>query len=172
MSINNVTNYFKSKGRKTSYDTIANYIGYIQDTFVIHKAERYNIKGKDTISGNAKYYLNVLAYKNFLFVGFSYGLGYQLENLIYIELRRHGYHVYVGVMPNKEIDFVAIQGERTLYIQCAYLMINEHTAKREYAPLQAIDDNFEKIIVTLDDLKFPNNRGIKHIQAWNFHEIL
>lgn len=172
MSINNVTNYFKSKGRKTSYDTIANYIGYIQDTFVIHKAERYNIKGKDTISGNAKYYLNDLAYKNFLFVGFSFGLGYQLENLIYIELRRHGYHVYVGVMPNKEIDFVAIQGERTLYIQCAYLMINEHTAKREYAPLQAIDDNFEKIIVTLDDLKFPNNRGIKHIQAWNFHEIL
>ena len=172
MSINNITNYFKSKGRKTSYDTIANYIGFIEDTFVIHKVDRYDIKGKDTIAGNAKYYCNDLAYKNYLFQGFSYGIGYQLENLIYLELRRNGYHVYVGVMPNKEVDFVAKKMDRIIYIQATYLMVDENTIKREYAALEAITDNYEKIIVSLDEITLPINNGIKHIQAWNLKQLL
>jgi uncharacterized protein len=172
MSINNITNYFKSKGRKTSYDTIANYIGYIEDTFMIHKVERFDIKGKDTISGNVKYYCNDLAYKNYLYKGFSYGIGYQLENLIYLELRRYGYQVYVGVLLNKEVDFVAQKADRIIYVQSTYLMIEEATIKREYASLEAIDDHYEKIIVSLDDITFPINNGIKHIQAWNFSQLL
>ncbi len=127
LSINNVTNYLKSKGRKTTYDTIANYIGYIEDTFLLHKAERLDIKGKDTIAGNVKYYCNDLAYKNYLYAGFGYGLGYQLENLIYLELRRMGYEVYIGVLPNKEVDFVAIKASQKLYVQSTYLLIDEVT---------------------------------------------
>jgi predicted AAA+ superfamily ATPase len=172
MSINNITNYFKSKGRKTSYDTIANYIGYIEDAFMIHKVERFDIKGKDTVAGNVKYYCNDLAYKNYLFKGFSHGLGYQLENLIYLELRRYGYHVYIGVLLNKEVDFIAQKGDRKLYIQATYLMIEEATIKREYASLEEIDDHYEKIIVSLDDVEFSNKNGIKHIQAWNFSRLL
>jgi predicted AAA+ superfamily ATPase len=172
ISVNNITNYFKSKGRKTTYDTIANYIGFIEDTFMIHKVDRYDIKGKDTIVGNVKYYCNDQAFKNYLFKGFSYGVGYQLENLVYLELRRNGYHVYVGVLPNKEVDFVAQKSDRVLYIQTTYLMVDEQTIRREYAALESISDNYEKVIVSMDDLVFSNNKGIKHIQVWNLNEIL
>lgn len=172
LSINNVTNYLKSKGRKTTYDTIANYIGYIEDTFLVHKAERLDIKGKDTIAGNVKYYCNDLAYKNYLYAGFGYGLGYQLENLIYLELRRLGYEVYVGVLPNKEVDFVAIKAGQKLYVQSTYLLIDEVTIKREYTSLEAINDNYTKIVVSLDDIVIPVRNGIIHLQAWKLHDFL
>ena len=172
LSINNVTNYLKSKGRKTTYDTIANYIGYIEDTFLLHKAERFDIKGKDTIAGNVKYYCNDLAYKNYLYAGFGYGIGYLLENLIYLELRRSGYEVYVGVMPNKEVDFVATKADQKLYVQCAYLLIDEVTIIREYASLEAINDNYPKIVVSLDDIVMPISKGIIHLQAWKLQDFL
>jgi predicted AAA+ superfamily ATPase len=168
ISVNNITNYFKSQGRKTSFDTIANYIGYIEDSFMIHKAERFDIKGKDIIAGNVKYYCNDQSYKNYLFSGFACGTGYQLENLIYLELRRRGYEVFVGVMPNKEVDFVARNADKVVYVQSAYLLSDEKTIEREYAGLNAIEDHYEKIVVTLDDITIPPKKGIKHVQAWNF----
>lgn len=172
LSVNNIANYLKSNGRKTTYDTVANYIGYIEDTFLVHKAERYDIKGKETISGNGKYYSNDLAYKNYLYSGFGYGVGYKLENLVYLELRRAGYEIYVGAMRDKEVVFVARKAERLLYVQSTYLLVDEATIKREYGPLEAINDNYEKIVVSLDDVAFPINKGIKHIQAWKMHEFL
>jgi len=172
VSINNIANYMKSSGRKTSYDTVANYIGYIEDSFLMHKAERYDIKGKDTISGTSKYYANDLAFKNYLYSGYGYGIGYKLENLVYLELRRAGYEVYVGVMRNKEVDFVAKKANELLYVQCAYLLVDEQTIKREYASLEAIGDNYTKIVVSLDDVQLPKNQGIRHIQAWRLHEFL
>ncbi len=172
MSINNITNYFKSKGRKTTYDTIATYLSYIEDTFLIHKVERFDIRGKETIAGNVKYYCNDLAYKNYLFSGFAYGTGYLLENLVFLELKRSGYQVYVGVLPNKEVDFVAKKADRILYIQSTYLISDENTMAREYGSLDAISDSYEKIIVSMDDLKFPNKNGIRHFQAWDFHSYL
>jgi len=172
MSINNITNYFRSRGRKTSFDTVANYIGYIEDVFLVHKAERYDIRGKDIILGNVKYYCNDLSYKNYLFSGFAHGVGYQLENLVFLELRRQGYEVYVGILPGKEVDFVARKAERLVYIQCAYLLPEESTLKREYASLEAIEDHYEKVLVSLDDVQFPIKDGIKHIQAWNLDSFL
>ena len=172
LSVNNITNYFKSKGRKTTYDTIANYIGFIEDTFMIHKVDRYDIKGKDTIAGNVKYYCNDQAYKNYLFKGFSYGVGYQLENLVYLELRRNGYQVYVGVLPNKEVDFVAQKGDRVLYVQVTYLLVDEQTVKREYGALEAISDNYEKCVVSMDEVLLHSNKGIKHVQVWNLQEFI
>jgi predicted AAA+ superfamily ATPase len=172
MSLNNITNYFKSKGRKTTYDTIATYLGYIEDTFLIHKVERYDIRGKETISGNVKYYCNDLAYKNFLFSGFAHGTGCLLENLIFLDLKRAGYQVYVGVLPNKEVDFVAKKADRCIYVQCTYNLNDEITILREYTALEAIPDHYEKIIVSLDDLKFPNKNGINHLQAWKFHAFI
>lgn len=117
ISITNIVNYFKSIGRNTTYDTVSNYIGYIGDSFIIHRAERYDIRGKDTLSGNSKYYINDLSFKNYLYPGFGYGVGYKLENLIYIELRRYGYEVYVGTFRDKEIDFVAKKEDRVIYIR-------------------------------------------------------
>ncbi|MDP2335132.1 MAG: ATP-binding protein [Bacteroidota bacterium] len=172
VSIVNIVNYFKSNGRKTTYDTVANYISYIEDTFMIHKVERYDIRGKETISGNCKYYINDLSFKNYLYPGFGYGVGYKLENLVYLELRRAGYEVYVGAMRDKEVDFVAKKGDRLIYLQSTYLLVDEQTILREYAPLEAIGDNYEKTVVSLDDISLPSNKGIRHIQAWKLHEIL
>ncbi|GAP72351.1 ATPase [Candidatus Symbiothrix dinenymphae] len=172
VSITNIVNFFKSSGRKTTYDTISNYIGYIEDTFLIHKVERYDIRGKETISGTGKYYINDLAFKNYLYPGFGYGIGYKLENLVYLELRRAGYEVYVGTMRDKEVDFVAKKGDRQLYVQATYLLVDEQTMRREYAPLEAILDNYEKFVVSLDDVSLPSNNGIKHIQAWKLRDLL
>lgn len=172
ISINNIVNFFKSNNRKTTYDTVSNYIEYITDTFLIHKVERYDIKGKDIILGNCKYYINDLAFKNYLYQGFSYGIGYKLENLVFLELRRAGFEVFTGAIKNKEVDFIAKKGNRTIYLQVAYLLENENTTMREYASLQAISDNYEKIVISLDDLTFPSNEGILHIQGWKLSELL
>ncbi len=172
ISVSNVFNYFKSLGRKTSYDIISNYIGYLQDSFLIHRCERYDIRGKQTIAGNVKFYANDLAYKNYLYPGFGYGFGYMLENLLYLDLRRAGYEIYTGNIRNKEVDFIAKKSDKVIYIQCAYLLAEPETIEREYAPLETIDDNYEKVVVTLDDLVMPSNKGINHIQAWKFAEML
>ena len=172
LSINNIANYFKSQGRKTSFDTISNYIGFIEDSFLVHHSERFDIRGKETIAGNAKYYSNDQAYRNYLFGGYGHGSGYQLENIIFIELKRQGFQVYTGVLPQKEVDFVAQRAERVMYVQCAYLLADEATIKREYSALNAISDHYEKWVLSLDDISFPVQNGIRHVQAWQFDEFL
>ncbi|GHV14813.1 ATPase [Fibrobacterales bacterium] len=172
ISITNIVNYFKSNNRKTTYDTVSSYIGYIEDTFLVHKVERYDIRGKETLAGTCKYYANDLSFKNYLYPGFGYGIGYKLENIVYLELRRAGFDVYIGAMRGKEVDFVAKKGDRLIYIQAAYLLIDEDTAKREYAPLESIADNYEKWVVSLDDVSLPSNNGIKHVQAWKLEKII
>lgn len=172
ISVSSIFKYYKGLGRKTSYDIISNYIGYLEDAFLVHRCERYNIKGKDIIAGNLKFYANDLSFKNFLYPGFGYGFGYMIENLIFLELRRHGYEVYTGTVKDKEVDFVARKADRVIYVQCAYLLAEPETIVREYASLEAISDNYEKVLVTLDDLLFSSNKGIRHIQAWNFSELL
>jgi predicted AAA+ superfamily ATPase len=141
----------------------------LENSFLIHKSERYNIRGKETISGNAKYYINDLAYKNFLYTGFGYGIAYKLENLVYLNLKRAGYKVYTGVLRDKEIDFVALKEDRILYVQATYLLIDEKTMEREYSPLESIPDHYEKVVVSLDDIQFPQQNGIKYEQIWKFH---
>lgn len=172
MSVNNIINYLKSKGRKTTFETVATYLSYIESVFLIHKAERFDIRGKETIAGNVKYYSNDLAYKNYLFSGFAYGLGYQLENLVYLALRRAGFEVFVGVLPKKEVDFVAQKNDIKIYVQCTYLLHNDETLEREYSALESIKDNYPKLVVSLDDISLPQRNGILHVQAWKLEEML
>lgn len=172
LSINNLTNYFKAKKRKTSYETVANYIGYIEEAFLIHKCERYNIKGKDVVGGSNKYYVNDLAFKNLLYVGFGFGLGYLLENMVYLDLKRAGYTVYTGNWDTKEVDFVAIKDDNICYIQCAYILEEPQTIEREYSVLERIKDNYSKYVVSLNEQTLPQRNGIHHIQAWNLSEYI
>jgi predicted AAA+ superfamily ATPase len=172
ISVTNMVKYFKGLGRRTSYDAVSTYIGYLEDTFLVHRCDRYDIKGKDTLSGNAKFYINDLAYKNYLYPGYGYGFGYLVENLIYLELCRAGFDVYTGMLRNKEVDFVARKADRIIYLQGAYMLSDEATVEREYSSLEAIDDNFEKIVVSLDEITLPLRGGIKHIQAWGLSGVL
>ena len=171
-SVSNIVNYFKSLGRKTNYETLSSYISYLCKAFLIHRAERYNIAGKELISGNCKYYSNDLAYYNYLYRGFSYGLGNLLENAVYLDLRRQGWQVYVGVQGHLEVDFVAIRGDRKLYVQVCWQMAgDENTAMREYAPLLNIKDQYRKVIISLDEVRFPNNNGVEHLFPWEIDKI-
>lgn len=95
-----------------------------------------------------------------------------MENLVYLELFRAGYEVYVGSIKDKEVDFVAMKNDRIIYLQSTYILTDEQTLSRENAPLEAISDNFEKMVVSLDELVLPLRGGIRHVQAWQLHEIL
>jgi len=172
ISITNIINFFASKKRKTNYETLSSYINYLENSFLVHRAERYNIKGKDTISGNSKYYLNDLAYRNYLYSGYGYGIGYLLENAVYLSLRRAGYQVYVGTIKDAEVDFVAIKGDRKMYLQVTLQLTEEQTIEREYRSLKLIDDNFDKFVVSMDNYKIPTNEGVEHVSAWNLDEFL
>jgi predicted AAA+ superfamily ATPase len=172
ISVTNIINFFAAKKRKTNYETLSTYISYLENSFLIHRAERYNIKGKETISGNCKYYLNDLSYRNYLYAGYGYGFGYLLENAVYLNLKRADYLVYVGTIRNAEVDFVAIRGDRKLYLQVTLLLTEAETAEREYHSLKLIEDNFDKYVVSLDDYKIPTNEGIKHLPAWCLDDIL
>lgn len=165
-SIGNIVKYFKSRQKKTNYETLSTYIGHLLDAFIVHEAKRFNIRGKQNLGGERKYYLNDLAFKNQTFGIFPEDMGYNLENYVYLELRRLGYHVSVGVMNNKEIDFVAEKHGKTIYIQVVYLLANKETVEREFGNLLAIDDNFEKLVVSLDETKFSDFKGIRHIWPW------
>lgn len=172
ISVTNIVKYFNGQGRKTSYDAVSTYIAYIGDAFLVHRCDRYDIKGKDTLSGTAKFYINDLSYKNYLYSGYGYGFGYLVENLVYLELRRAGFDVYVGALRNKKVDFVAKKADRIIYLQSTYMLSDETTVEREYSSLEAIDDHFEKVVVSLDESTMPLKGGIRHIQAWKLNDIL
>lgn len=172
ISIANIIHYFASKKRKTNYETLSSYISYLENSFLVHRADRYNIKGKDTISGNSKYYMNDLSFRNYLYAGYGYGIGYLLENAVYLSLRRAGYQVYVGTIKDREVDFVATKGNKKLYLQVTMSLSEELTIEREYRSLKLIDDNFDKYVVSMDDYKIPSNEGIKHLSSWNLEDFL
>lgn len=136
------------------------------------KQSRYDIKGKETLSGTSKFYINDLAYKNYLYPGYGYGFGYQIENAVYLDLLRMGYKVYTGNTKGKEIDFAAQKTGETVYIQCSYIMADQSTIEREFSPLESINDNFPKLVVSIDDMVLPSHNGIKHIQAGNLRNEL
>ena len=96
----------------------------------------------------------------------------KFKNHVYLELRRAGYTVYVGVHRNKVIDFLARKGDRIIYIQCVCALDNELTMQSLYASLEAIQDNYEKWIVSLDNVALPSKEGIRHIQVWKLAEML
>ncbi len=172
VSVNSMVKYFKGRGQRAGYDVLSAYMGYIEESFLVHKCDRFDIGGKEVLSGTAKYYINDLSYKNFLYPGFAYGIGYKLENLVYLQLRRAGYSVYTGAAKEREVDFIAMKTGRTVYVQTTCSLQDAQTARREYASLEGIRDNYEKMVVSLDDMTLPSNNGINHVRAWEFHSIL
>ena len=165
-SFSSIVNYFKSKQKKTNYETISSYVGFLKDTFIIHQAERYNLRGKQLLGGECKFYLNDLSFKNYLLGNYPSDIGNNLENYVYMQLRRMGYKVSVGVYNDVEIDFVAQKPEKTLYVQVCYILNESKTKDREFGNLLLIKDNHEKIVVSLDDFKFSDYEGIKHMRPW------
>jgi len=166
ISVNNLVNYFNSQKIKTNHETISNYIHYLRQSFLIHEAPRYHIKAKEILLGVKKYYVNDLAYKNYSFSRMETGLSQHLETMLFLHYLSEGYTIYVGMMPDKEVDFVIEKGNERQYIQATYMLTDEKVIAREFGNLEMISDHFPKKVVSLDDLSIGNRNGIEHICAW------
>lgn len=172
VSVTGIVKYLKGRGSKASYDTVAAYIIYMQEAFLLHKSTRYNISGKEMLGGNFKIYPNDQAYHNYLFPNAAYDKGYALEGIIYMSLLRKGYDINTGVLHNSEVDFVATSGGKTLYIQVAFSIEDHSTAEREYEAFKGIKGEGEKFLVTMDEDPLPMRDGVRHISAWLFEEYI
>jgi len=166
VSIQNITNYFINLKVATTFNTISTYIEYLKQTFIIHEVTRFDLKGKKILGGSRKYYLNDLSFRNLLYSGFEAGLGYLLENLVFLEFKRNGYEIFTGAERNMEIDFVLKKGSTLKYAQVCYLLTDETVVEREFGNLERIRDNYEKMVISLDDISMGNRRGIMHYPAW------
>ena len=149
-----------SKGMKPS--TIDNYIMLLENAFVFYNANRYDIKGKEYLKTQGKYYMVDNGLRNY-FIGFrGEDRGHLIENVVYMELLHRGYNVSIGKINDKEVDFVATKFNDKLYVQVTDSLVEASTRVREFASLKAINDNFEKIILTLDNVFVgTNDEGIK-----------
>lgn len=171
-SISNIIKYFKNINKKTNYETLSSYVSYLLESFIFHQAERYDIRGKQTLSGIKKYYLNDLSFKNYLLGYTASDIGYNLENMVYLQLLHNGYKVYVGNLDKFEIDFIAQKKDKILYLQVAYLLSEQNVVEREFGNLKKIKDNYPKYVVTLDDIQFFDIEGVKHVRAWELCDYI
>ncbi|MBS6396230.1 MAG: ATP-binding protein [Clostridiales bacterium] len=148
-----ISNTMVSKQRKIDPKTVDRYIRGLTDSLLFYEARRYNIKGKELLNSISKYYACDVAVRNMLVRGKDTDIGHILENLVYLELRRRGYEVFVGQYgADGEVDFVAIKNGIPEYYQVAQTVLDERVLQRELAPLQKIQDNFPKYLLTLDEL--------------------
>lgn len=165
-SAGTITKYLKNEGRKLSKETIYNYINAAKSTYLVHGVPRYNIKGKELLKTNEKYFINDLGMRN-LFFDNEKDIGQCLENVVYLELKRRGYEIYVGKFDNREVDFIAMNGSQKIYIQVTYLLAEQSTIEREFSVLEEIDDNFPKMVISMDSVNRSRN-GIIHKNIVDF----
>ena len=168
ISSRNISNYLNSAGRKTSTETIDNYLKMLENAFIIYKANRFDIKGKMYLKTLEKYYIVDTGIRNELLSFKDGDYGHMLENLIYIELLRRGYDVAVGKIDNLEVDFVAQNYDEKIYYQVSASILDENTKKRELNPFDHIPDNYEKVILTMDKTPIKDFNGIKNINIIDF----
>lgn len=148
-----IANTMVSRQRKIDPKTVDRYLRGLTDSLLFYEARRYNIKGKELLSSISKYYVCDIAMRNMLVRGRDSDIGHILENLVYLELRRRGYDVFVGQYgTDGEIDFVAIRDGQPEYYQVAQTALEDRVLQRELAPLRKIQDNYPKYLLTLDEL--------------------
>lgn len=168
VSTKKISDTLYSYGRKNSVHTIEEYLTSLLDSYILYKVNRFDIKGKQLLKTQEKYYLSDLGLRTYL-LGRSYNkdLGHILENVVFLELKRRGYRVYIGKNDTTEVDFVVEAEDEYVYIQVALSVRDEQTLKRELKPLDNISDHFKKYIITLD-YDTNNYNGIKQISAIDF----
>lgn len=148
--------------------TIGNILEMLENAFIIYKANRYDVKGKEVLKSLEKYYVTDTGLKNTI-VGYNLeNYGHSIENVVFLELLRRGYKVYVGKCDNKEIDFVSIKKEETRYFQVTESLSDAKTQEREVAPFYSTNDFYEKTIITTDKTYATNVNGIKIVNLTDF----
>ena len=165
VSLRGITNYLVSSGRKISANTVSNYVDALIESFIFYPAERFDIVGKQLLKANKKYYMVDLGIRNHILPRKYYDLGFSVENIVFFELLRRGCKVTIGKYQENEVDFVAEKRGEFTYIQVTADMVSESTFDREMKPLYAIQDNYEKMVLTLDKLTVGNYDGIKVVNV-------
>lgn len=168
ISTKKISDTLASYGRKNSVHTIEEYLNALVESYILYKVNRYDIKGKQLLKTQEKYYLSDIGLRTYLLgKSFDKNLGHILENIIFLELKRRGYKIYIGKNDLTEVDFVVETNDELVYIQVALSVRDEDTLERELRPLESINDHFRKYIITLDyDTNIYN--GIKQISAMDF----
>lgn len=168
VSTKKISDYLTSSGRKTTSDTIDNYLKMLERAFIIYKASRYDLKGKMFLKTLEKYYIVDIGLRNKLTGLSDTDYGHVLENIVFLELIRRGYDVTIGKIGSLEVDFVATKKGEKIYYQVSATILNERTRERELRPLIAIPDNYPKYILTMDRSIYNDYSGIKVINIIDF----
>lgn len=167
-SAKSISNYLKSEQRKIDNETVYNYLEKLQKAYILHKCSRYDLQGKAILKTQEKFYLADISLR-YSVLGYTVdSVASSLENIVYLELKRRGYDVYIGKMNDKEIDFVATKQNDKIYVQVTQEIKSEKTQKREYDQLLEIRDNYPKYVVMANDFAGGNYEGIKTMNIIDF----
>lgn len=166
-SAKTISDFLKSQGRKLSTETVYNYLDALEGAFLIHKVPRFDIKGKRILETQEKYYLSDLGLRHAIIGYRNNDIGGVLENVVYLELLRRGYTVNIGKQGVAEVDFIANKTDDRLYVQVSYVLTEENT-NREFDPLEAIADNYEKVVLSTDTLISFNRNGVRQKNIVNY----
>ena len=165
---NAIADFMRKNGSKVTSETVDSYLKMLENAYIIYRVPRYELKGKQLLKTKGKYYFIDNGLKNIINGISSYDSGSSYENLIYIELLRRGYEVYVGQYNDIEIDFIAIKPNEKIYYQVARSIMDEKVEEREKKSLLAINDNYKKVILTMDNVKNKQIEGILVINIIDF----
>ena len=166
-SAKTISDFLKSQGRKLSTETVYNYIDALEGAFLIYKASRFDIKGKRILETQEKYYLADLGLRHAVIGYRDNDIAGVLENVVYLELLRRGYSIHIGKQDVAEVDFVANYRDDRLYVQVCYVLTEQNT-DREFGSLEAISDNYEKVVLSMDSLLSINRGGIRQKNLIDF----
>lgn len=164
----NVADYFKNQQRKMDINTIYNYLNALEAAFILYRVPRYDIKGKEILKTQEKFYAGDVSLVYATMGNRDRMIAGILENIVFLELKRRGFQVYVGKLDNKEIDFIAEKQGEKIYVQVAYKLESKQTVDREFSPLLSVDDHYPKYVVTMDDFWKDAIDGVKHILIPDF----
>jgi len=168
VSVKKISDTLTSDGAKTSPQTVDGYVSALADSYLLYPANRFDIAGRQYLKTGSKYYVADIGLRAWL-LGFRPGdAGRILENIVYLELLRRGWRVFVGKTGALEVDFVAQRGAETAYYQVAASVLDAATLNRELRSLQSINDNHPKTLLTLDDEPASSHDGIQHMNALEF----
>ena len=165
VSTKKIADTMTSAGRKTDVKTIERYLDGLMESYIVYQAKRFNIRGKQYLKTLEKYYAVDTGLRYLLLGSSGTDVGHILENIVYLELLRRGFSVYVGKLDELEVDFVAKEQKGLQYIQVAASVRDEKTLQREITSLQRISDNYPKLILTLDDDPEADYDGIRRMNA-------
>lgn len=165
VSSKKIADAMTSAGRKVDSRTIEKYLSALMESYIIYQVGRYNIKGKEHLKTLGKYYVVDIGLRYMLLGSEQLDAGHILENIVFLELYRRGYEVYVGKIGDYEVDFVAKNSRGITYFQVALTVRDERTLERELRPLRAIKDHYPKVLLTMDDDLETHYDGIRRINA-------